>query len=116
VIQPRALTLCVLCLALGCDGPDLIVGALRVDAALDADTDDGAAPTMCSDDGMCVGEEAHCNASGQCVECLTPAHCVGGEHPLCNVNTGECVDCLTHTDCPDNLFCQLPEGECEDTP
>lgn len=99
-----------------CDGPDLVVGELSADAAVDADVEAGQA-LPCTSNAMCEGGEPECNvAEGRCVECLSTDHCATNEHPLCNVARGECVDCLDTTDCENGLFCQLPEGECEDSP
>jgi len=106
----------LLCVVTACTGPKLVVGELAVDASHDASSDAEPQPNVCTDSTMCAGGEPHCDlTSGRCVECLVSDHCVG-EHPLCDIARGQCVDCLLDTDCPDRLFCQRPEGECEDTP
>jgi Cys-rich repeat protein len=76
----------------------------------------------CTSDVDCPAGEAHCDASGECRECLTNAHCdVGqicsehhctvasctsdgdcaGENPHCDPDSGKCFECVVDAHCAD---------------
>jgi hypothetical protein len=83
----------------------------------------------CTDPSDCDEDEAFCDASGRCVECLTDAQCedmdercspalgecaepcsegdaCDSDDPICDVNIGFCVECLTDEHCDDDERCR----------
>lgn len=102
--------------------------------------DDDAGGAGCGSSGPCAGEHPHCDTtSGRCVECLTEAHCSGGEtcdtphgecrqtcslqdpcepgdHAICHPTGGFCVQCVSAADCsdPSAPVCDPDEHECQE--
>lgn len=53
----------------------------------------------CLGNAQCPSDHPICSAGHTCVECVTDAHCQGGDLPWCLTSEGRCVGCLTSSQC-----------------
>jgi hypothetical protein len=59
----------------------------------------------CTLDADCALPSLHCNA-GQCVACVTDAHCTAPGYPRCDLALHRCVACGVSADCSNAGVCR----------